>query len=103
MDKIDGGGAIRMRLTAMMVLVLVLAERRAGAQDSMPMAGMGHTENKAAQSSSLAVTAEGRTTSFSVSELSAMPQTTVTVMNAHTKIGDLCRGSAERGSGEGGG
>jgi hypothetical protein len=61
------------------------------AQDSMPaMAGM--AKPSAAASTSLTVTFEGKTTTFSVAELKAMPQKTVKVHNEHAKADETYTG-----------
>lgn len=81
---------MKMRLVVMIVAGLVVAVGQAGAQDSMTR--MGHAEKKAVPSNSLTVTVEGKATPMSVAELSAMPQTTVTVMNLHTKMQETYTG-----------
>lgn len=81
---------MKIRAAAVVVGVMLIAGQT-GAQNSMPMAGT-HAEKKAALSSSLTVTVEGKASTFSVAELSAMPQTTVTVMNAHTKMQETYAG-----------
>jgi hypothetical protein len=49
------------------------------------MAGMETAKTPALASSSLSVTVDGKTTAFSVADLKAMPQKTVTVHNEHTQ------------------
>jgi hypothetical protein len=55
------------------------------AQTAAPMAGMETAKAPAKASTSLAVTVDGKITTFSVADLKAMPQKTVTVHNEHTK------------------
>jgi DMSO/TMAO reductase YedYZ molybdopterin-dependent catalytic subunit len=81
---------MKLRVAAMVFAGAMLVAGRAGAQDSM--AGMAHAEKKSTPSSSLTVTVEGKSTTLSVAELSAMPQTTVTVMNTHTKMQETYAG-----------
>jgi hypothetical protein len=50
---------------------------------AMPMAE--HAHAPASPSTSLTITVEGKETKFSLADLQAMPQKTVTVHNAHTK------------------
>jgi hypothetical protein len=58
----------------------------AHAQSSMPpMAGMETPKPPAPSSTSVALTVNGKTTTFSVAEIKAMPQKTVKVHNEHTK------------------
>jgi hypothetical protein len=54
------------------------------------MAGMEHAH--AAPSSDLTLTVDGKATTLSVAELQAMPQTTVTVHNEHTKVDETYSG-----------
>jgi hypothetical protein len=54
------------------------------------MAGMEHAH--AAPSSNLTLTVDGKATTLSVAELQAMPQTTITVHNEHTKVDETYSG-----------
>lgn len=63
-----------------------------GASGSME--GMEMARPAAAPSTSLAVTVDGRTTTFSVADLKAMPQKTVSVHNEHTKKDETYSGVA---------
>ena len=65
------------------------APMRGGAQTA-PMAGMEHAH--AAPSTNLTLTVDGKATTLSVAELQAMPQTTITVHNEHTKVDETYSG-----------
>jgi hypothetical protein len=54
------------------------------------MAGMEHAH--AAPSSNLTLTVDGKAMTLSVAELQAMPQTTITVHNEHTKVDETYSG-----------
>jgi hypothetical protein len=56
------------------------------------MGGMDMAKPAAAPSTSLALTVDGKTTTFSVAELKAMPQKTVRVHNEHTKADETYSG-----------
>jgi hypothetical protein len=51
-----------------------------------------HAKPLAPPSTSLTVTVDGKATTFSVADLQAMPQTTVTVFNEHTKAEETYSG-----------
>jgi len=51
-----------------------------------------HQHAPAQPSTSLALTVDGKATTLSVADLSAMPQTTVTVHNEHTKVDETYSG-----------
>src|SRR5258708_2848320 len=58
------------------------------------MAGMQAAKPAAPQSTSLTLTVDGKTMTFSVAELNAMPQKTVKVHNEHTKADETYTGVA---------
>jgi hypothetical protein len=67
-----------------------VAEARA---QTVPMGVMAEHQHAPAQSStSLVLTLDGKATTLSISELSAMPQTTITVHNEHTKTDETYSG-----------
>ncbi|MEI9980162.1 MAG: hypothetical protein WDN23_14395 [Edaphobacter sp.] len=61
-----------------------------GSAQTAPMQGMEHTH--AAPSTSLTLTVDGKATTLTVADLEAMPQTTVTVHNEHTKADESYSG-----------
>jgi hypothetical protein len=77
-------------LAAYLGIFLPLA---AHAQSPMPpMAGMETPKPPAPMSTTLALTVDGKTTTFSVADLKAMPQKTVKVHNEHTKADETYSG-----------
>jgi hypothetical protein len=58
------------------------------------MGGMEMAKPVSTPSTSLAVNADGKTTTFSVADLKAMPQKTVKVHNEHTKMDETYSGVA---------
>jgi len=74
------------------VAALLGAGRAASAQNAM--GGTEMAKPPAAPSTSLAVTVDGKTTTFSVADLKAMAQTTVSVHNEHTKMDESYAGVA---------
>jgi hypothetical protein len=62
------------------------------AQAAAPMTGMAQPKPAAVPSSSLALTVDGRSTTFSMAELAAMPQTTVKVRNANSNADESYSG-----------
>jgi hypothetical protein len=70
------------------------AVRDVEAQTTAPMAGMDGAKPSAPLSTSLTVTVDGKTTTFSVAELKAMAQKTVKVHNEHTKMDESYSGVA---------
>jgi hypothetical protein len=71
--------------SACAIAICIAGLGTAGAQTAAPMAAMETAKAPAPASTSLAVTVDGKTTTFSVADLKAMPQKTVTVHNEHTK------------------
>ncbi len=65
-----------------------------GDAQTAPMAGMsqGMEHTHAAPSTSLTLTVDGKATTLTVAELQAMPQTTITVHNEHTKMDETYSG-----------
>ncbi|WP_433964922.1 hypothetical protein [Tunturiibacter gelidiferens] len=60
---------------------------------TVPMGVMAEHQHPPAQpSTSLVLTVDGKTTTLSVADLSAMPQTTITVHNEHTKTDETYSG-----------
>jgi hypothetical protein len=70
-------------LVAAMLCVARMGVAQAGAGGAM--GGMETAKAPAPASTSLAVTVDGKTTTFSLADLKAMPQKTVKVHNEHTK------------------
>jgi hypothetical protein len=82
-----------MRAGWLLVAVLTLgAGARAGAQ-AMPMGGHEEMAKKpSVPSTSLVVTVDGKATTFSLAELKAMPQQTLTAKNGHTSMQETYTG-----------
>ena len=80
--------------SACVIAIYVGALGTAGAQTAAPMAGMDAAKAPAPASTSLAVTVDGKTTTFSVTDLKAMPQKNVTAHNEHTKAMESYSGVA---------
>lgn len=80
-------------LLCLMGLSLGFAAVRGDAQTA-PMAGMPQEREHvhAAPSTSLTLTVDGKATTLTVAELQAMPQTTITVHNEHTKMDETYSG-----------
>jgi hypothetical protein len=68
------------------------AMRDVQAQTAAPMGGMDAPKTPAPLSTSLALTVDGKTTTFSVAELKAMPQKSLKVHNEHTKADESYSG-----------
>ena len=56
------------------------------------MSGMAMAKPQAPPSTSLTVTVDGKTTMFTVADLNAMPQDTVSVHNAHNNMDETYSG-----------
>jgi hypothetical protein len=73
--------------------LFALSPARMHAQAAAPMAEMEeHAHAPSAPSANLVLTIDGKPTTLSVVELQAMPQTTVTVHNEHTKVDETYSG-----------
>jgi hypothetical protein len=77
---------------AIAAAVLTINPFGAFAQAAAPMAGMAQPKPSAVPSTSLALTVDGRSTTFSVAELAAMPQKSVKVHNAHSNADESYSG-----------
>ena len=73
--------------------VAVCSPTRAHAQTAAPTESMAeHAHVATPPSTSLTLTVDGKATTLSVADLQAMPQTTVTVHNEHTKVDETYAG-----------
>ncbi len=74
--------------------LLVAGSTVCGEAQTAPMAGMPQEREHvhAAPSTSLTLTVDGKATTLTVAELQAMPQTSVTVHNEHTKADETYSG-----------
>jgi hypothetical protein len=70
---------------ALLALCAQGAARNVFAQDMAGMPGMAEAHKQTIPSTSLTVTVGGKTQTFSLSEIAAMPHETVSVMNSHLK------------------
>jgi hypothetical protein len=89
--------AIRRAFSAHVRFALAIAMVIAGtsslpARAQSPASSMDMAKPPAAPSTSLALTVDGKTTTFSVAELTAMPQKTVSVHNEHTTMDESYAG-----------
>ena len=65
---------------------------RAFAQAAAPTAGVAQPKPAALPSTNLTLTVDGKSTTFSVAQLAAMPQTTIKVHNAHNNADESYSG-----------
>jgi hypothetical protein len=77
---------------AIAAAVLTINPLGAFAQAVTPMGGMAQPKPAAVPSTSLTLTVDGRSTTFSVAELAAMPRKTVKVHNAHSNADESYSG-----------
>ena len=85
---------LRMHAWALLTVLMCAAGSGSAAQAQGDMAGMQMAKPAAAPSTSLTVTVDGKTMTFSVANLSAMPQKTVKVHNAHNNSDETYTGVA---------
>jgi hypothetical protein len=80
-------------LSCLIALCLAVCPTRAQAQTAAPTGSTAeHTHVATPPSTSLTLTVDGKATTLSVADLQAMPQTTVTVHNEHTKVDETYTG-----------
>jgi hypothetical protein len=79
-------------LPCLIALCLAVCPTRAQAQTAAPTESAEHAHAITPPSTSLTLTVDGKATTLSVADLQAMPQTTVTVHNEHTKVDETYTG-----------
>lgn len=94
-----GRGRLKAMKTASLSLSMLVSFCFAGviaataSAQTVPMGVMAEHQHAPAQpSTSLVLTVDGKATTLSVADLSAMPQTTITVHNEHTKVDETYSG-----------
>jgi hypothetical protein len=93
-DSLKAMKTVATSLSWLIALCLaVCSPIRANAQTAAPAESMAeHARVATAPSTSLTLTVDGKATTLSVADLQAMPQTTVTVHNEHTKVDETYTG-----------